>query len=239
MGETPAAPERSTVGRRLSILLLLLIVFGAPALVTTSLVTQDIMGEVTRGDQPGGTLSGVVVDAEGEPIASHTVALWLVPMSGDASEGPSTTTDAEGRFALAAPPVVGSYVLRAGGELLQRATKGISFLDPKGETIEPKPVTLELLPGAVLELDFVDADGEAATDGSFTFEGTRLQGGFLLGFVPYPVKGSGSFSEGHLRIDGLPPAEGTLDVEFDSGETVALDLRIEAGLNESRVEIGR
>lgn len=238
MAETsPPEPEGSRLKRRLSLLLLLAIVFGAPALVTTSLVTQELVGEVTRGEQPGGTIAGTIVDAEGRAVEGHAVVLWVVPNVETPFVGSETATDVDGRFELRAPPVSGAYELRAGGELVQRVTKPVSFLDPKGATIDVRPVMLELLPGAVLELEFVRPSGDAGPDGSFTFEGAQTSGGLVFGLVPYSIRGSGPVTAGRLRIDGLPPMRAELAVLFDTGETAKLELRVESGLNASRVAL--
>lgn len=231
------APERTPLRRRLSLLLLLLIVFGAPTIVTTSLVTQELVGDVTRGDQPGGVVRGTLVDEAGDPVASHAVTLWLLPADGEPVAGPVATSDAEGAFGLVAPPVVGFYELRAGGELLQLATRRLSFLDPRGDPIEPRPVTLELRAGAVLELDFVRADGSPAPGGTYAFDGEQRGGGFLLGLLPLSARGRGRFEAGRLRLDGLPPMDADLAVEFDSGETARLELAIAPGLNATRIEL--
>jgi hypothetical protein len=231
-------PVGSTLKKRLSALLLLVLVFGAPLVVTTSLVTQEITGEVTSGVQPGGVLEGTVVDEDGAPLEGELVRLALVTDTpADSQAALSALTDADGRFELRAPPITGHYELRAGGELRQRIVKGISFLDPEGETIQPRPVELRLLPGAVLELEFVLPDGAPAPSGTFTFDGEQREGGLLFGLVPFSVGGGGPVEDSRLRIDGVPPMSATLTVEFDTGEVVELVLEIEPGLNTSRVEL--
>jgi hypothetical protein len=233
--ERPQTSRRSRTGRRIRLALLLLIVFGAPAVVSISLVTQEIGGEATSGEQPGGPVRGRVVDEHGRPLAHQPVALVLVSTDRVRSPGPATETDQQGAFALAAPPLAGSYLVVAGGTgTWQRDVHGLSFLDRRGKAIEPAPLELALRPGATLELTFHGGDGAPAGDGRYVIDGEERRG-LLFGLVPYGLRREGALADGVLRLEGLPPMRARVSVAFDDGETVELELDVEPGANASTV----
>lgn len=236
-------PERrapSRAGRRLRLVLLILLVFGAPAAVSISLVTQEIGGEATFGAQPGGRVSGRVLDEDGRPLAGQPVELVLVSPDRVRSPGPRTTTDADGRFELAAPALEGSYLVVAGGTgTWQHDVHGLSFLDRRGGTIQPGPLELELLPGATLELVFragADTGPDSTGSGRYVIEGKERRG-LLFGLVPYGLRREGEVRDGRLRLEGLPPMRARVSVAFDDGETVELELDVEPGANASTVQL--
>jgi hypothetical protein len=218
-------------------MLLILLVFGAPTVVSISLVTQEIGGEATFGAQPGGSVQGRVVDEDGRPLAGQPVELVLVSPDRVRSPGPRTTTGADGRFALDAPALEGSYLVVGGGTgTWQHDVHGLSFLDRRGETIEPGPLELELLPGATLELSFRDAAGTPAGDGRYEIDGKERRG-LLFGLVPYGLRREGAVKAGVLRLEGLPPMRARVSVALDDGRSVDLELDVEPGANASTVEL--
>jgi hypothetical protein len=229
-------PTGPSPRNRLALILLLLVIVGVPVMVTTALITQDVVGEVTQGDQPGGTLSGEVVDEDGHALAGEGVVLVCVSPERERTVAGRTKTDADGRFELRAPACQGSYELHAGGGTRRRVARGISFLDRDGEPIQPRPVTLELGPGAALELTFLKA-GKPAGPGRYVLDG-RERRGLLFGLVPYyGVHSDGAIEDGVLRLDGLPPMQARLTVRFESGESVDLDLDLRPGVNARHIEL--
>jgi hypothetical protein len=214
----------------------LLLLFGAPALVTMALVTANFRGEVTRGAQPGGPIAGSVVDADDEPLRDFELELATVASDGQSREVARTRTDADGRFAFQAPACEGHYELRAGGGTWQRAVHGVSFLDREGRTIEPRPITLAVEPGCQLELTFARGDKRAVGDGEYTLEGD-FGTGYLFGLVKARMRSAGKVHAGVLRVDGLPPMRAELSVRFESGETVELELQLAPGVQRETVAL--
>jgi hypothetical protein len=221
---------------RLSLILLLVALLAAPAAVMASWLTQGLVGEVTSGEQPGGTVEGRVVDEQGRPLAGEAVRLWLVAPAGGRESGPEERTDAGGRFVLHAPAWSGHYELVAGGGMRQRVARGLSFLGRRGEIVRPRPVSLALPPGSVLELTFTRAAGGPPPEGHYELEG-RQRRGLLFGLVPFGVRRSGTIADGRLRLDGIPPLKARLNVSLATGEELELELEIEPGLNARRVEL--
>ena len=86
---------------------------------------------------PPVTMTGVVIDDAGKPIADARVEAWI---SGPGGAQARTTSDAQGRFALDLPP--GSYSVRA--------DTNDGYVGPITVTVEPggrtDGVTLQLPP---------------------------------------------------------------------------------------------
>lgn len=222
-------------GPRLVLVLLLLLVVGLPAAIGTAWLRDEVPGSVASGAQPGGTLRGRVLDEDERPLPGRRVEALLVA-AGDQEPGPTTTTDADGRFTLELPPFRGHYVVRAGGGEEQRAARPVSFLGPVGEPLPPDELVLRLRPGATLDLAIERADGSPAGGGRWVLEASFGEG-VLFGCVPYGLRQEGRVEEGRVRIDGLPPLRGTLSAVLDSGETLELDLRLRAGPNARTIRL--
>ncbi len=214
---------------RLRVALLVSLFFGVPALLTLALITSDYAQEAKRGLQPGGTIRGLLVGPERQPAAGVDVELFLDPTHG--SPGPSqprvhTTSDEHGVFELHAPPLDGRYTIVAGGGTWQHAARSFSFVGVE----KPGECRIELVPGCALEIRFAHADGSLPGEGSFDLDGSPR--GFALGFGRPAVREQGHISGGVLRVDALPPMKAHVLVRFDSGESLELELELEAGKKE-------
>ena len=225
------------MGSKIKILLLVLLLFGAPALVTSALITADYGHQVTAGAQPGGTIRGAVHDeAAGRELSGVRVQLAFVSELEEKKIGAKTSTDASGRFEIAAPPCQGHYELWVGGGDWQTTAQGVSFLDRSGNTIEPKPVRIVLQPACRLELDFVHPDGRPPGNGEYTLGG-EFGSGFLFGLVKPRLRKSGTIHDGALDVDGLPPMKADVSAQMESGETVELTIELVPGPNKKRIEL--
>jgi hypothetical protein len=224
------------VSSKLKVVLLVVLLFGAPALVTAALLTSDFSGAAADGSQPGGHLRGVVVDESGRAIGGLDVELAGASTSGQRSDGPTATTAADGTFELSAPPLDGHYEIRSGGGDWQRVVQAYSFIDPSGKLVEPHPVRLTVLPGCRLELEFARNDGRPAGDGEFTLQG-KFGSGLFFGLVKPELKKAGPVRDGRLELAGLPPMKADIFVRMSSGETVELTLALTPGRNRKRIQI--
>lgn len=221
---------------KLKVILLIVLLFGAPALVTTALLTTDFGGAVADGTQPGGVVRGVVVEPEGRGVGGLEVELATVSSAGQRTSGPKGTTAPDGGFELRAPPGEGHYEVRTGGGDWQRAVQPYSFVDSNGKPIETKPERIVLRPGCRLELEFARADGHAAGEGDYTLQG-EFGSGLFFGLVKPQMKASGAIKEGQLVLAGLPPMKADIFVRLSTGETVELTLVLVPGMNRKRIQI--
>jgi hypothetical protein len=224
------------VGSKLKVVLLVVLLFGAPALVTAALLTSDFSGAVADGSQPGGVVRGVVVDADGHAIGGLEVELIGASTSGPRSDGPTSTTAADGTFELRAPPLEGHYEIRSGGGDWQRAVQAYSFVDGNGKLVEPQPVRVVVHPGCRLELEFARANGRSAGEGEFTLQG-KFGSGLFFGLVKPELKKAGAVRDGRLELSGLPPMKADIFVRMSTGETVELTLALTPGMNKKRIQI--
>jgi hypothetical protein len=224
------------VGSKLKVALLVLLLFGAPALVTAALLSSDFGSAVADGAQPGGEIDGTAVDPDEHPVAAIDVSITGVKVSGERGEPSLATTDAAGRFALHAPPVQGHYEIRTGGGDWQKSVQAYSLVDTRGQALEKKPLRIVLRHGCRLELEFMRNDGRASGDGDFTLQG-EYGDGLFFGLVKPPVKISGAIKAGTLELAGLPPMKANLFVRMASGETIELTLDLAVGVNKKRIRI--
>jgi hypothetical protein len=234
--EKTVGPSGRGVGTKLKIVLLVALLFGAPALVTAALLATDFGGAVADAAQPGGKVRGLLVDSDGRGVGGVDVELSVVSASGGQTEGPSTMSASDGTFALEAEPVQGHYELRAGGGNWQRVVKAYSFLDANKKPIESDVARIVLRPGCRLELEFARADESAAGDGDYTLQG-EFGDGLFFGFLKPQMKTSGDIKGGRLTLAGLPPMKANIFVKMSSGETVELTLDLEPGMNKKRIKI--
>jgi hypothetical protein len=224
------------VGSKLKIVLLVALLFGAPALVTAALLSTDFGSAVADGAQPGGMVRGVLVDSEGKSVSGAEVALAAVNPAGGRVDGPSVKSAIDGAFELRAEPLQGHYEIRTGSGDWQRAVKPWSFIDSNGKIVESRPARIVLRPGCRLELEFARSDGSAAGDGEYTLQG-EFGDGLFFGLVKPQMKTSGAIDGGRLSLSGLPPMRANLFVKMSSGETVELTLDLVPGINKKRIVI--
>jgi hypothetical protein len=224
------------VASKLKIVLLVVLLFGAPALVTTALLTTDFSSAVADGAQPGGILSGIVVDADGRGIGGMEVELASISASGQRTSGPAGTTASDGAFELCAPPAEGHYEIKTGGGDWQRSVQAYSFVDASGQRIEAKPLRIVLRPGCRLELEFVGDHARAVGDGEYTLQG-EFGERYFFGLVKPQVKVSGAIKDGRISIAGLPAMKADIFVRMSTGETVELTLELAPGMNRKRIQL--
>lgn len=224
------------MGSKLKLVLLVLLLFGVPALVTVALITSDFSGQVAQGAQPGGEIRGEVLDPGGHGVAGVDVELVLIQSGGTQELGPNTKSDAQGAFALTAPPCNGHYEVRAGGALWQRIVTAVSFLDRNGEPRARESLSLELQPGCQLELTFARVDGRPTGDGEYQLGG-EFGSGYLFGLVKPWLEKKGAIKDGAMSVGGLPPMKVQVTANMATGETVELTLELVVGMNRKRIEL--
>jgi len=121
---------------RLAIAAATVLACGAPATRATAPTPPRVAATPVL---PSTSMSGVVVDDNGKPIANARVEAWI---SGPGGAQAKTTSDAQGHFALELPP--GSYSVRA--------DTSDGFVGPITVTVEPggraDGVTLQLPPAS-------------------------------------------------------------------------------------------
>lgn len=217
---------------RVRLALLLLLLVGAPFLVTFSLLSSRAYGPVVRADQPGGRIDGTVLDPTGVPLADVEVELVLVtdpPVGASHAEvAERTRTDHEGRFSFEAPSHRGAYELRAGGGPWRKVAQGFTFVDGRGRKVEPEPVEFDLQPGAILTVEIERRRGGPLAGGEWELRGHRSERTWLRWFEPELVT-RGRFQGTRLTIGGLPPLGGTLTLRLDGGDVVTLPVELSVG----------
>lgn len=230
--------KQLATGSKLKLVLLVSLLFGAPALVVFSLFEArrpSLVAPEIAGEQPGGGIEGLVQAEDGTPLAGERVELLLVRGGGERASHAAVLTDQLGRFAFEVPPLRGRYEIVAGGGTWQPARQPFSFVDRAGERAAPRPAVLELVPGCRLELTFARADGGAAEEGEYDLRG-ELGEGYFFGLVRTELRRSGTFSAGELVLDGLPPMKAELAVRLSSGARIDLALELVPGENAKRIE---
>ncbi|MEM7311187.1 MAG: hypothetical protein AAF682_31255 [Planctomycetota bacterium] len=109
-------PAGATAGQRMRVVMLVLTVFGFPlVLMLVFLGTRRLAFQPPFGDQPGGTLAGLLYDADGAKLAGVDVAAFVYPRAGEPRLHGTTTSDNGGAYAFEVPAIDGCYVVRAGG----------------------------------------------------------------------------------------------------------------------------
>lgn len=218
------------MGNRLRVVLLVLFLFGLPAVGVLGLwLLPDSLVGLPAAAQPGGPIDGSVTDAAGTALEGVPLELYLVPETGDPSLHATAHTDASGAFHLVAPALQGTYHLKAGGGAWQVVARDLS---PARDG--PQPVELELPPAAVLAAE-IDTGGKPAGGGTWFLNGET---GGLMGLAARPVRARGALTGGRFTQGGLPPGTYRLRVELDSGQEVELPVRLAVGENPLRIEVG-
>ncbi len=221
--------------------MLLALVLGLPVIVAGSLAGADLDLRASVGSQPGGLIEGAVA-AGGDwgdelvQLAGQRIELYTLESSGERTKVAEVHTDAAGEFAFEAPPIEGKYEVAAGGGLLQRVLREGSFLDQKGQLIEPQPLELPLRRGCILEVVLVSPSGTAPISGHYDLSG-ELEEGAFLGLLHPRFRCTSAFEDGHIELGGLPPLTGTLHIFFGIGESLKLDLTLEPGETTRRIEL--
>lgn len=218
------------------IVLLVLLLFGLPAVITTVLLTTHVKPEVRAGMQPGGLVRGTVKDETGSALAGIDVVAYSLAADAQPARLGMTQSDGQGRFQLMLPAVNGRYELRFSGAEWQAARVEIGFLDPSGVTKDPGPLDVRLQPGASLEVEIVRANGAPAGAGSFELEGTP-SAGFFSSWNSAQIERSGSFDNGSFTVQGLPPVHGRLLIHMASGDRIDSTLDLAPGKNHHKVQL--
>ncbi|MCP3963781.1 MAG: carboxypeptidase regulatory-like domain-containing protein [bacterium] len=165
---------------------------------------------LTPESVPRPAISGLVVDAEGQPIADAEIAVRRPDPEGRETERPwLTASDEDGRF-----------------ELSERPT-GILTIEVFAREFAPAE-PLELGPGeAADDLYFVLERG-ASLEGRVTTLGGEPVAGVRI-TVGRPA--THSDAEGAYRIEGLPPGRATVDAFHPDYEPQAERIEIQQGVN--------
>jgi hypothetical protein len=224
------------LGTKARIALLVLFLFGVPAIVTTALLTSSTKDITADGAQPGGSVQGEVRDTAGAALPAIEIEVFSVVGEGTPVRVAGAKSDERGSFEISMPPIQGHYELRASGADWQEHRRDLTFLDAAGKPVTLAPVQIALLPASRLEIEFVHPNGSAAGAGSFELSGVET-GGFFASFNGRRVQSSGTFEAGKLTILGLPPMQVHLAAWLVSGERVELVLQLVAGKNHHRVEL--
>jgi hypothetical protein len=214
-GDSPA-PRRRAIG-----ILFLLMLLALPFAVAVQLQGFRERLLPPLADQPGGTLTGTVTLPDGTPAAALAVRLLAIPERDVLAE---TTTAADGTFELVAPPRPNSaYVVRTGGGAHRWIDEPISFVDRHGEAFDPDPLELALEPGATLVVRLTRPDGKLPGPGTITVRG-GFGGGSLFSPFQRWIEHVQPFDEGaEIRVDGLPPLKGSVQVELDAGTGLTVE----------------
>jgi hypothetical protein len=191
---------------------------AAAVAVALACTTVGVVAAPPAVHAAGGTISGVVTDSSGVPIAGATVTASTNPSGGSLTPLPSTTTDAAGAYVLTdipaavqpwfvvatAPNHVPAF---AGGQGLQSATR---FVVSSAETYANTMITL-YLPTATATGRVVDMNGNpvagATVDG---YPGDSVPGFGI--FTSLPIPRATTDANGTYTITGLSPGRFGADV---------------------------
>lgn len=217
-------------------LLLVLLLFVVPALVTLGLLQSSSKVQLGDGAQPGGVVSGRVLASGGAPAAQAVVEAARLSGNQIHEELAQTRTDAQGGFTLTLPAVEGRYLLRVRGATLRESLVEYGWLDPAGKPLAPASPTIELQPGCSLEVEIVGPDQHPTGTGRFELSG-KLSSGILGGFATTLIQRAGTLANGGLIVEGLPPMTVRLHVELDGGQRVDSVLKLAEGPNRHRIEL--
>lgn len=176
--------------------------------------------------EPASNISGIVLDADGEPIAGAAVNLQrrqTIEMGGNVMmtmmmEG--DTSDSEGRFLFEDQPP-GKISLSAEASGYQESK--LKDLDvPKGEHLEG--VELKLPAGAVLTGQVFAPDGRPLIGAQV--DKVSEEGGPMRMIMGNPTDGNGIY-----RIEGLAPGLVSVEATHDDFPRAVKDIELDEGLN--------
>jgi hypothetical protein len=218
------------------IVLLVLLLFALPAVVTTALLTQNVKHDVHGGAQPGGIVRGTAVDDEEHAVAGLAVTAEAVNDEGDVAQLGTTQTDPKGAFLMTLPPITGHYELRFEGPLWQESRVAYGFLDANGRKQDAEPLQVRMQAGCSLDIDLVRTDGHPAGTGTFELQGAP-SGGLFAGWTGARLSRRGSFENGTFSVSGLPPMHGRLLITMATGERIDSTLDLARGKNHHKVDL--
>jgi hypothetical protein len=218
------------------IVLLVLLLFGLPALVTSAFLMSGMRREVRDGLQPGGVLRGKVHDETGKGLADVEVVASALQGAMRRAEVGATRSDAQGQFEMNLPAVQGRYELLFSGAEWQDVRLEHGWLDSAGQPSDPGALDVLMLPGCALDVVLVRADGRPAGAGSYDFGGAPA-GGIFAAWSASQVTRSGTFEDGTFSITGLPPMHGQLSIRMASGERIDSTLDLVRGKNQHKVQL--
>jgi hypothetical protein len=216
--------------------LLVLLLFGLPALVTTLFLMSSARREVRDGPQPGGLVRGTVHDGEGHGLADIEVVAFTLRGAGPRSQLGTIRSDAQGRFEMTLPPVQGRYELRFAAPEWQELRLDHGWLDESLQPTDRGPIDVLMLPGCRLDVVLVRRDGRPAGAGTYEFGGAQ-GGGIFAAWGTASVARSGTFEDGTFSITGLPPMHGELSIRMASGERIDSTLDLVRGRNHHKVDL--
>lgn len=208
-----SGPRRES-RRRLTVLGLMLLVFGLPGvLAALVLFFQGRYGTLVLEEQPGGVVAGHLATADGAPVAGASVELSVLSRgsSGRPEGSPFerlAATDTNGGFQVTLAPVTGLYVLRAGGGPWRWAQEYVSLVDGPAA-----PLVLATGPAGVLSAR-VEKGGAPRGRGKYRL--VRVADG-PLGALGAVEVFSGEFADGRFERGGLAPGTWSLVVTVEGG----------------------
>jgi hypothetical protein len=218
------------------IVLLVVLLFGLPAIVTTALLFTNVPRAVHDGPQPGGVVRGIVHDEQQQPIAGVEVSALALLSDGTPTQLGTTHAGAHGEFELSLPPVQGRYWLQFKGPEWQLAAVEHGWLDQAGRPFDPGKLDVTLHEGCSLEVDLVRAENKPAGPGTFELEGAPSTGLFGSWLGARETR-HGSFANGSFSVESLPPMHARLMIRMSTGERIDSTLDLVRGKNHHKVEL--
>lgn len=179
---------------------------------------------------PASDIAGVVLSAEGEPVAGASVTLTrqqTVEMGGNVMMtlmSEDETADAEGRFRFEDQPP-GKFSLAAVASGFRE--EKLEHLEVEaGEDLEGVELTLPI--GAVVVGQVFGPDGRPLIGARVN----KVDAGAGGGFPRMGVPPSMSDGEGRYRIEGLPPGAVSIEADHEDWPRTVKDAELEEGVNE-------
>jgi hypothetical protein len=198
------------------ILPLVLLLVVVPATVTAVLLLWGGGGRVVHGDQPGGAVTGRLVDHDGAPVADEPISGWIVSPLGERARVVEGLSAADGRFQLELPATRGTYMVRLGGGACLPRELALSTLG-REEGEAPREMEVRLRRGGTLVLELADP-----ARGSWSVRPADP------GAAPAPVewRKSGRFDGARIEVPGLPAVDALVQLEFEDGVRWECELRL-------------
>lgn len=218
------------------IVLLVLLFFGLPAIVTLALLRSGSHADVSDGAQMGGTVRGVVQLESGKPAPAVEVTAFGLEGNVRGREFAKTNCAGDGAFELALPPTKGRYLLHFKSPELVEQDVEFGWIDASGKTVAREPLAIRMQPGSRLEFEIVHADKSRADAGTFELSGAS-SGGFFSAWNGTEFVRRGSFENGTFSVDGLPAMNVHVLVRLANGARVDSVLKLALGANKHRVEL--
>lgn len=222
--------------RRAVTVLLALVMIGLPLIIAFDLSALREAAPAFRGNQPGGTVSGRVLDPGGEPLAGIQVRLHATHAGAPLLA--ETTSAEDGTWSLEAPPLeLAAYRLRSGGGPWRLMDREVGFLAPDGSVVGGAlEQDLQLRPGAVLRVELVRSDGLPVPSGTARLRGQWVETGAMR-LAPRILDLERPFEGSPVVLDGLPPLDGRVDLVLAGGRTVTFEVELREGEQVQRIEL--